>query len=323
MRPALLALALSCVAAPVAAQGIALSLPIDCDLGRDCFIQQYKDRDPGDDARDYTCNGLSYDGHSGTDFALPTRREIARDVQVIAAAPGTVINIRDGMRDRVYRPENGGRGGNRACGNGVLIDHGGGWETQYCHLKRGSLRVEPGQAVARGAVLGTVGISGRAEFPHVHLTVRKNGEAIDPFRPSDAQSCGGPAKRTLWQTTPPYRPGGLIDVGSAANIPEYDAVRAGTATQATLQPDADAIVVFGFAFGGRPGDQIRIEISGPGGVLTDQTLPVDRKQAQFFRAAGLRRSTPAWPEGRYVGTVTFIRDGKGIERQTTGFRVAQ
>ncbi|MEO1177397.1 MAG: hypothetical protein AAFV87_09570, partial [Pseudomonadota bacterium] len=39
MRPALLALALSCVAAPVAAQDIALSLPIDCDLGRDCFIQ--------------------------------------------------------------------------------------------------------------------------------------------------------------------------------------------------------------------------------------------------------------------------------------------
>ena len=91
MRPALFALALSCAAPAVSAQDIALSLPIDCDLGRDCFIQQYKDRDPGDGARDYTCNGLSYDGHSGTDFALPTRRDIARDVPVVAAAPGDNI----------------------------------------------------------------------------------------------------------------------------------------------------------------------------------------------------------------------------------------
>ncbi len=54
----------------------------------------------------------------------------------------------------------------------MLIDHDGGWQTQYCHMKKGSIRVREGDAGAVGTPLGEVGLSGMTEFPHVHFTVR-------------------------------------------------------------------------------------------------------------------------------------------------------
>ena len=88
---------------------------------------------PGPAATDFTCGPLSYDGHDGTDIALPTRAAMAEGVAVLAAAPGTVTGIRDGIAD--FAPVIQGK----ECGNGVVIDHGAGWVTQYCHLRQGSV----------------------------------------------------------------------------------------------------------------------------------------------------------------------------------------
>jgi murein DD-endopeptidase MepM/ murein hydrolase activator NlpD/beta-lactamase regulating signal transducer with metallopeptidase domain len=63
-------------------------------------------------------------------------------------------------------------------GNVVVVDHGNGIETRFEHL--GALLVTPGQTIARGAVLGAVGATGRVTGPHVHFEVRDNGEAVDP-----------------------------------------------------------------------------------------------------------------------------------------------
>jgi D-3-phosphoglycerate dehydrogenase len=56
-------------------------------------------------------------------------------------------------------PDTGLRGeiAGRECGNGVVIAHEDGWETQYCHMRRGSVAVQPGERVARGQTLGLVG----------------------------------------------------------------------------------------------------------------------------------------------------------------------
>ncbi len=97
-----------------------LGLPVNCVMNRDCFVQQYPDTDPSISARDFTCNSLSYEGHSGTDFATRDRQLMRDGVQVVAAAAGRVVGVRDGGRD-VDVSTIGGREAVKGieCGNGV------------------------------------------------------------------------------------------------------------------------------------------------------------------------------------------------------------
>ena len=294
-----------------------LGLPALCELGAECFLQQYVDTDPGPGARDFTCNGLSYDGHKGTDLALPSLVAMRAGVPVIAAAPGTVRGVRDGMEDVPFTPEMAAALDGRDCGNGVVIDHGGGWETQYCHLRKGSVSVRKGQEVARGDQLGLIGLSGRTQFPHVHISVRHQGATVDPFDPDGEIDCAAPSADTMWLEPPAYRPGGLIAAGFAPGVPEFDAVRAGEAGSATLGAASEALVIWAYAFGGRAGDVLRLSFEGPSGARFDHDAPLDRTQAQLFRAGGKRVPKTGWPAGAYAGTVEMLRDGRVIDRMQT------
>lgn len=64
-------------------------------------------------------------------------------------------------------------------GNSIVIDHGGGLASTYNHLA--SFLVSPGQAVARGVQVGTVGCTGYCTGPHLHFEVRVNGSPVDPM----------------------------------------------------------------------------------------------------------------------------------------------
>jgi hypothetical protein len=313
MRAAVVAAALTALAAsPLAARDILLSPPLACDLGKDCYIQQYVDRDPSPQATDFHCSNLTYDGHQGTDFALRTLDQMRRGVDVLAAAPGTVRATRDGMADRIYDNDAAESVAGRDCGNGVFIDHGGGWTTQYCHLKNGSVAVSKGDQVTKTTTLGQVGLSGRTQFPHVHLTVRKEGEVVDPFDPDGVLSCDAPSTDTLWRSDLPYRPGGVLSVGFADAIPDFATIKDGTAAQPSLPPSAAAIVVFGHAFGTQKGDRLHLVIESPEGEFINEIITLDRGQAQVFRAVGKKRTTPAWPKGDYLGTVTLLRGQTAI-----------
>jgi peptidase M23-like protein len=316
MRAAIVAcLLLPLAANTLAARGIVLTTPIACDLENDCFVQQYVDHDPSDAAMDFRCSNLSYDTHKGTDFALRSIAQMVRGVDITAAAPGTVKATRDGMPDQVVTAENVDELEGRDCGNGVMVDHGGGWTTQYCHMKRGSISVRQGDRVNLSTVIGQVGLSGRTQFPHLELTLRKAGEVVDPFDPDGEITCGAPSTDTLWQDPPPYRPGGVLSAGFSDGVPEFDAIKAGEAHQSTLTADAPAIVLFGYMFGSQAGDLLQLKIEGPEGTFLDQNIKLDRGQAQLFRAVGKKRTTPAWPQGAYAGTVTLHRDGQVINSQ--------
>ena len=63
-------------------------------------------------------------------------------------------------------------------GGTVMVDHGHGLHSIYAHLR--DVLVEAGQDVAQGAVLGTVGSTGRAAGPHLHWGVYWFGQAVDP-----------------------------------------------------------------------------------------------------------------------------------------------
>ena len=296
-----------------------LVLPLDCVLGQSCFIQQFMDRDPGPGAVDYTCGPLVYDDHEGTDFALPSLAAMQAGVTVLAAAPGRVTGVRDEIADIAANdpaapPLNG-----KDCGNGVLIDHGQGWETQYCHMKRGSLRVRVGDVVAVGAPLGQVGLSGRTEFPHLHLSVRKDGARIDPFDPDGAAGCGPGPVAALWAGAVPYEAGGLIAIGFATAVPEFAAIKAGM-PEAVVAVDAPALVLWAYFYGNRAGDVLDLIITGPAGEVIADRQVLDRGQAQAFRAAGKRMRAGLVP-GQYSGVAVLSRDGAEVDRQVVDVQV--
>jgi len=301
-------------AAPAMARDLPLGFPAECTPGDDCVIQNYFDHDAGPDFGDFRCGSLGYDGHDGTDIRVPTHADMS-GLTVVAAAPGTVRGVRDGMADIPQGIPGAPDVTGRECGNGVVITHGGGWETQYCHLARGSVTVAPGDRVSLGTVLGSVGLSGQTEFPHLHFEVRRDGVSLDPFDPDGALTCGGPAPAPLWSAPVAYLPGGLLASGFAGAPPDYDAVKGGLPAP-DVDRSAPALLVWTFGFGSRPGDVLQMSFDGPRGETFATDVTLEREQAQFFRYAGRRAPRGGWPEGTYTGTIRHLRGDTVLSSET-------
>ena len=314
----LLALLLSAV--PAAAQDLRLGLPVDCSMGRDCFVQNHVDLAAGPEAKDHTCGPLAYDGHKGTDIRVKTLADMERGVAVVAAADGTVKAVRDGEPDVSVLTRGLAAVANRECGNGVVLVHPDGWETQYCHLLRGSVAVRPGTAVTAGTPLARIGLSGRTECPHVHFQGRRGGRSIDPFsgRPPDGGCDAGPA-RPLWTEAAaaalPYRPSGILSIGFTDRKPDRAGVNSGRLGAETLPPDAGAIIFWANMFGRRAGDIEVLRVLDPNGdPLAHARRPAaDRDQAAHFSFIGRSRSGGMWPAGTYVGEYWLLRYPDGAE----------
>ncbi|MBC8075645.1 MAG: peptidoglycan DD-metalloendopeptidase family protein, partial [Chloroflexales bacterium] len=125
---------------------------------------------------------LSYDGHTGWDYAL------APPDAVLAAAPGTVIfagNSDDG------------------CGiaRAVILDHRNGYRTLYWHLSR--FAVEAGQQVEAGQKLGVAGDTGCVTGPHLHFQTQYLGRDVDPYgwcnaAAPDPRGASGSGQISVW-----------------------------------------------------------------------------------------------------------------------------
>ena len=96
--------------------------------------------------------------HSGVDISVPF------GTRVEAPSDGIVV----------------GAGVESGYGNQIVLDHGFGMTSKYCHLSK--MFVVVGQEVKRGQVIGAVGMTGRTTGPHLHYEVIVNDTPVNPMK---------------------------------------------------------------------------------------------------------------------------------------------
>ena len=96
-----------------------------------------------------------------------------------AVADGPVVSVLDGLPEQVPGQSPTGLTLDQYGGNHVVQDIGGGNYAFYAHLKTGSVKVQPGQQLKTGDVLGNLGNSGNTDAPHLHFHVM---DGPDPLR---------------------------------------------------------------------------------------------------------------------------------------------
>jgi hypothetical protein len=298
--------------------------PLDCRPGETCWVQNFFDHDLGPGRRDYACGSVSYDGHDGTDIRLRNLAAMRAGVAVLAAAPGTINSVRDGVADVSIRTGGAAAVKGRECGNGVLIEHARGWQTQYCHMRRGSITVRPGQRVAAGERLGQVGLSGETEFPHLHLSVRVNGTEVDPFAYGAAPGACR-SGRSLWSLSARaqvYRSPQMIEAGFTDG-PVSDAALAEGAAGKALRRASSAVVAYVHAIGLEAGDIQELRVVAPGGrELARNAVPaLDQPKVTYRLFAGSKANAGAWPAGDYAAEYVVRRGGAVVLRQRWTTRI--
>ena len=298
---------------------LSLGLPLTCEPGKTCWIANYVDHDPGKGRRDFMCGTATYNvksnsglRHQGTDFAIRDIAEMQKGVDVIAAAPGVIASVRDGMKDISSRLIDTKTLKGKFCGNGIAIKHANGFTSQYCHMRQGSIAVKKGDRVTRGQKLGLVGLSGFTQYPHLHITVSRNKKIIDPFAGLNRKQACGPSGQELWNAETlaklSYGPSSLYIAGFAGEKPHHKKARAGVYRETTISRTAPALVLWVDMFQVRAGDKLVMVIIGPNGKTLHKNIRTMKKdRARAFSFSGKKRKNAAWPSGTYAGVAQLKR----------------
>ncbi len=297
-----------------------LEFPVGCIHGQTCWILNYMDADVEQGAAaDFTCGPRTEDGAEGIDIAVRDLATAGNGVAVLAAADGTVRDITDGITDLMPSSDNLPQMLDTPCGNMVVIDHGKGWETRYCHLRENSLQVAPGQRVQAGQILGAVGLSGLTTWPKLNFTVSRWDTLYDPYTGrTPLEGCGLSTAKTLWKYPEdvPYRAFAIYNLGFDITAPQENSVDMGKTPVSVLPSDAPSLSFWATVFDARAGDIVDMAVTDPRGndiMKINATLQDDQKKRLLSMT---KPREGLWPRGMYNGTIRVTR-GTGPEKQTS------
>lgn len=168
-------------------------------------ISNFVDQNPNfpNQLLDWNCGARTYDtaggyNHAGIDiFTWPFGwyKMDFNQAEIVAAAPGVIINKFDGNTDRSCATA----GGNW---NAVYVRHADNSVAWYGHMKKNSLTTKAvGDAVVAGEYLGIIGSSGNSSGPHLHFELyNANGQLQDPYQ----GNCNSLNNFTWWASQRPY-----------------------------------------------------------------------------------------------------------------------
>jgi hypothetical protein len=202
-----------------------LQWPLSCSAGRDCFIKAYPDvtawTDPSKPV-DYRCGGRTEPGLAGTKVMFKDWATALDDQPIYPVAMGRVKEITDHFADGEVQPDE------HSCGNRVVVDHGG-WESTYCHLKQGSVKVAVGQNLVLNDVLGYAGQSGAVAEPMLAFYLTQGGLPFDPFLGqtiATTKPCVKAGHTGVWTTEVNYLDAAHISSGFGARVVNHLEVKA-------------------------------------------------------------------------------------------------
>ncbi len=302
-----------------------LTLPIQCIIGQDCYIQNFVDLDDSHKVSDPICGQASYNGHKGTDIAIASMQQMANGVPVITALPGKVIAIRNTIPDRLIKTPQQYKSlpKNRYCGNGVLVQHPDGWQTQYCHMRQGSIQLHKGQMLTRGQRIGLVGASGMTTFPHIHFSIRLKNKIIDPFSGQEVgkskQSCTkeqpyNTLNGSLWrqdiQASFPTQISFIRQSGFADHIISRRELRLNP-PETPQSRNIAMILIYVSIANMKKGDRISFKLKDSQGtvIINQISKAVPRHKARWMQYSGKKKPAQGWNPGKYHGQIKLIRNG--------------
>jgi murein DD-endopeptidase len=91
------------------------------------------------------------------------------DADVLAVVDGTIVSVKNDFTESKTLSTHPSYPADKAAGNYISIDIGGGRFVFYEHLKPGSIKVKPGQKVMKGEVIASLGFTGQSTGPHLHF----------------------------------------------------------------------------------------------------------------------------------------------------------
>jgi len=106
--------------------------------------------------RTHPVTGAQSNFHNGIDIAVPI------GTPVLSPANGKVKSVYS----------------NSSGGIQMIVEHTNGFRTGYAHLSQTNF--SPGQSVIKGDVIALTGNTGASTGPHLHLTLRKDGQLVNP-----------------------------------------------------------------------------------------------------------------------------------------------
>ncbi|MFK7839270.1 MAG: M23 family metallopeptidase [Bdellovibrionales bacterium] len=297
------------------------ALPLDCTLNKDCWVVNYVDIDTHEkNALDFTCAKKTQEGHEGTDFAIRSRIEMKKGVNVLAAKDGKVLRLREGLNDTPKSEDDYKNisNENKDCGNGIILDHGNGLLTYYCHLKENSIKVAINDNVQKGDIIAQVGQSGLARYPHLHFTVIWEGGQIDPFTGQLKEEGCGRFKQNLWEDELTYDPYTIFDGGFASNVPDFEIIKQGQNHPNHLPQTSEALVYWVGFYHANIGDEITLTITDPDGEVWAQREHVIEKNRELpsYQYTGRQLKKPALNPGQYEGKIQYKKKGHPVKTLT-------
>lgn len=295
--------------------------PVGCTQDKDCWAVNYVDVDGLEgEIHDFKCGPKSYDGHKGTDFALSSVTQMNEGVDVFAAADGRIKRIRDGQSDHLKSDDEieSLQKNKKECGNGVLIDHGNGLQSIYCHLKQDSIIVKPKQKVRTGQKIAQVGQSGMAEFPHLHFGVMWEGGVIDPYTGMlNTQGCGK-IKAPMWHVGLPmiYQPVAIFDGGFRSKSPDFNAIKRGEQNPETLSLNSAAFVFWVGFYNVEKGDIVTLKVTGPSEkIFVERREVLENNRARQYYYTGRKIGRVQLRLGVYKGYAAIKRKNGTLEEK--------